>query len=231
MLYASEFDGKDIQVRNEIIKIEPDYRLMGNVIDLYNRWNKFTKQNGIFESWSRAYHFESKALTLAELSEIRQEDSSIIFNRFLEILRHNAVSDKPNAFNKIFTLFLCKIKDEDKQGDEELDFQWKEGEDTPTSFQKRLSDLYKLGMNDFLKKKISDISDKDFNGKYAHLSETDRESILEEITKIRLQKNNEFAIKEVFDAETFEENSKVLKEVVELLQGYRFRYAKKQPFL
>lgn len=231
MLYASELDGKDIQMRNEIIKIEPDYRLMGNVVDLYNRWNKFTKQNGIFESWSRAYHFESKAMTLWDLAEIRQEDSSTIFNRFLEILRHNAVSDKPNAFNKIFTLFLCKIKDEDKQGNEELDFQWKEGEDTAISFQKRLSDLYKLGMNDFLKKKISDISDKDFNGKYAHLNEADRMSILDEITKIRLQKNNEFAIKEVFDEETFQENGKVLKEVVELLQGYRFRYAKKQPFL
>jgi type I restriction enzyme M protein len=86
-------------------------------------------------------------------------------------------------------------------------------------------------MNDFLNKQISDLSDKEFNGKYAHLCENDRINILHELTKIRLQKNNEFAIKEVFDEETFEENSKVLKEVVELLQNYRFRYAKKQPFL
>jgi type I restriction enzyme M protein len=116
---------------------------MSNVEELYARWNKFSKQNGIFEAWTKAYHFESKALTLGDLKEIRQEDSSFIFNRFLEILRHNAVSDKPNAFNKIFTLFLCKIKDEDKQSTEELDFQWKEGEDNSISFQKRLSDLYK----------------------------------------------------------------------------------------
>jgi len=86
-------------------------------------------------------------------------------------------------------------------------------------------------MQDFLNKTISDISDQDFNGEYSHLSEADRQSILNKITKLRLQKNNEFAIKEVFDEETFEENSKVLKEVVELLQGFRFRYAKKQPFL
>jgi len=51
-------------------------------------------------------------LTLKDLKPIRQEDASIIFNSFLEILRKNTVSDKPNAFNKIFTLFLCKIHDE-----------------------------------------------------------------------------------------------------------------------
>lgn len=231
VLYASQFEKWEVIYKNEIIKIEEDYRLMSNVEELYARWNKFSKQNGIFESWTIAYHFESKALTLGDLKEIRQEDSSFIFNRFLEILRHNAVSDKPNAFNKIFTLFLCKIKDEDKQPTEELDFQWKEGEDDSISFQKRLSDLYKKWMLDFLNKTISDLSDKDFNGKYSHLSDWDRQSILHEITRIRLQKNNEFAIKEVFDEETFEENSKVLKEVVELLQEFRFRYAKKQPFL
>ncbi len=232
VLYASQLEKWKVIYKNEIIKVEEDYRQMAsNTEDLYNRWNKFSKQNGIFEPWTRAYHFESKALTLSDLQDIRQEDSSFIFNRFLEILRHNAVSDKPNAFNKIFTLFLCKIKDEDRNPSDELDFQWKEGEDDEVSFQKRLSDLYRIGMNDFLKKEISDISDEYFNTKYGHISEKDRESILVEITKLRLQKNNEFAIKEVFDEETFYDNSRVLKEVVELLQNYRFRYAKKQPFL
>jgi len=54
---------------------------------------------------------------------------------------------------------------------------------------------------------------------------------LKEFNKIRLQKNNEFAIKEVFDEETFKENGKVLKEVVELIQIYKIRYTEKQPFL
>ena len=53
-----------------------------------------------------------KALTAKALKPIQEEDSSLIFNQFLEILRHNVVSDKPNAFNKIFTLFLCKVYDE-----------------------------------------------------------------------------------------------------------------------
>jgi type I restriction enzyme M protein len=58
-----------------------------------------------------------------------------------------------------------------------------------------------------------------------------KQKLLERIMELRLQKNNEFAIKEVFDEETFLDNAKVLKEVVELLQNYKIRYTKKQPFL
>jgi type I restriction enzyme M protein len=88
-------------------------------------------------------------------------------------------------------------------------------------------------MEDFLNKEITDISDDDFHKKFGIFitNEDTKRELLAEFTRIRLQKNNEFAIKEVFDEETFYDNSKVLKEVVELLQSYRFRYAKKQPFL
>jgi type I restriction enzyme M protein len=128
MLYASDFNNKIIEYKNEIIKIEDMYRETSNVKDLYDRWNKFTKQNGIFDEWVKSYDFESKALTYDQLEAIKESDASFIFNRFLEILRHNTVSDKPNAFNKMFTLFLCKIYDEldKKDTQKELDFQWRE---------------------------------------------------------------------------------------------------------
>ncbi len=232
MLYASKFDWKDIAYKNEIVKIEESYRETSNVADFYARWNKFTKQNGIFENWVNAYNFESKALTKKDLVKIKQVDSSIIFNRFLEILRHNTVSDKPNAFNKMFTLFLCKIHDEwTKWPDDELEFQFKEWIDTDVSFQVRLTDLYKRWMMEFLKKEITDFNDDEFNKEFWEIEPSIRIKILEKITKLRLQKNNEFAIKEVFDEETFIDNAKVLKEVVELLQVYQIRYAEKQPFL
>lgn len=48
---------------------------------------------------------------------------------------------------------------------------------------------------------------------------------------LRLQKNSEFAFKEVYNQESFEDNAKVVKEVVELLQPYQFRYGHKQQFL
>lgn len=232
MLYASELKGKEVAYRNEIVKIEDDYRA-GDVKDFYDKWNKLTKDNGVFDSWVDPYNYESKALTINDLEEIKQEDSSFIFNRFLEILRHNVVSDKGNAFNRIFTLFLCKIYDEkvNEGTDNELGFQWLEGIDDHRSFQLRLTDLYKDGMHEFLEKVVTDFSESEFKNKFPFLTETQRQPILDEFRKIRLEKNNEFAIKDVYDEQSFNENAVVVKEIVQLLEKYKLRYAKKQQYL
>ena len=231
MLYASELKGDKYIYVNEIIKIEDDYR-NGEVKDIYEKWNKLTKDNGIFDSWVQPYNFQSKALTKEQLKEIKAEDSSFIFNRFLEILRHNVVSDKGNAFNKIFTLFLCKVYDETTTGEgEELKFQWLEGRDNHVDFQLRLTDLYSKGMKKFLDRTVSDFNNEDFDKRCANLNEDTKQYLLKEVNKLRLEKNNEFAIKEVYDNASFEENAKVVKEVVELIQGYRIRYNKRQQYL
>ncbi len=242
MLYSSELKGKKIDYKNEIVKIEDDYRT-GDVKDFYDKWSKLTKDNGVFDKWVNPYNFESKALTINDLEEIKQEDSSFIFNRFLEILRHNVVSDKGNAFNRIFTLFLCKIYDEkDKEDtDKELEFQWFESpftyegihyeKDTHVTFQIRLTDLYKKGMKAFLEKNVTDFSESEFNNRYSFLTEEQRSPILQEFRKVRLEKNNEFAIKDVYDEQSFYDNAVVVKEIVELLQGYKLRYTKKQQYL
>ena len=163
MLYASELQKRKFTYRSEIVKIEEDYRA-GDVKDFYEKWSKLTKNNGVFEEWVKAYNFESRSLRINDLQEIEPKDSSFIFNRFLEILRHNVVSDKPNAFNKIFTLFLCKIYDEknNEETDNELSFQWKEGIDNDVDFQIRLTDLYKKGMLEFLEKNVTDFSESEF---------------------------------------------------------------------
>lgn len=231
MLYTSALQGKKVVYKNEIVKIEDDYRT-GDVKDFYEKWNKLTKDNGVFETWVSPYCFESKALVKGQLKPINQEDSSFIFNRFLEILRHNVVSDKGNAFNKIFTLFLCKVYDEtSKEDNDELDFQWKEGVDDHVTFQLRLTDLYKKGMQVFLSRTVSDFDESEFDNKYKHLSQETKAELLKEINTLRLEKNNEFAIKEVYDHDSFVENAKIVKEVVELLQGYKIRYNKRQQYL
>lgn len=231
MLYASQLEGNNIEFKNIIVKIEDDYRQAGNVKDFFERWNKLPKTNGIFDSWVTPYEFQSKALTKNDLKVLKQEDSSFIFNRFLEILRHNVVSDKPNAFNKIFTLFLCKIVDENRNPDEQLHFQWLEGEDNHISFQKRLTDLYNRGMLELLEKKVTDVSDNEFDKQFLQVETQYKDKFKEILTEIRLKKNNEFAIKEVYDDASFEENAKVVKEVVELLQVYQIRYNYRQQFL
>jgi len=232
MLYASELKGNEIVYRNEIVKIENEYRT-GDVKDFYEKWSKLTKDNGVFDSWVMPYDYKSRALRIDDLEEIQKEDSGFIFNRFLEILRHNVVSDKGNAFNRIFTLFLCKIYDEksNEDTDNELGFQWLEGVDTHRSFQIRLTDLYAKGMHEFLEKVVTDFSETDFNRKYKKIEESLRNELLGEFHKIRLEKNNEFAIKDVYDEQSFNENAVVVKEIVELLQKYKLRYNKKQQYL
>lgn len=229
-LYASRlYEGK-VEFVNDIVQVDEQWKTLNNQKEIFDHWNKNFKDNGIFEAWTNAYDIEIKALTRGRLKELTEEDSRRIFNQFAEILRHNVVSDKPNAFNKIFNLFLCKIVDEDRKPDEELKFQWLES-DTDEELQKRLSDLYKQGMKEYLTKDVTDYNDEQVAEKLYALAPDVREQIREMFTRVRLHKNNEFAFKEVFDEKSFRENAIVVREVVELLQPYQIRYGHKQQFL
>lgn len=55
MLYASHLTSGGVKYRCEIIKIEDNYRIAGNVEDTFARWSKLTYTNGIFEDWVNAY--------------------------------------------------------------------------------------------------------------------------------------------------------------------------------
>ncbi|MEZ7278963.1 N-6 DNA methylase [Pseudoalteromonas sp. 68 DY56-GL68] len=229
-LYASQLDGEVIKYVNEIVDVDAAWKELDNQKEVFDHWNKNFKDNGIFEDWAHAYDIEIKALTRGRLKELTEEDSGRIYNQFAEILRHNVVSDKPNAFNKIFNLFLCKIVDENRTDDEELKFQWLES-DSNEELQKRLSDLYKQGMKEYLTKEVTDYNDEQVEEKLYALDADVRDQIREMFTRVRLHKNNEFAFKEVFDEKSFEENAVVVREVVELLQPYQLRYGHKQQFL
>lgn len=229
-LYASRLYQGKVEFINDIVQVDEQWKTLSNQKEIFDHWNKNFKDNGIFEDWANAYHIEIKALTRGRLKELTEEDSGRIFNQFAEILRHNVVSDKPNAFNKIFNLFLCKIVDEDRKPDEELKFQWLEL-DTDEELQKRLSDLYKQGMKEYLTKDVTDYNDEQVAEKLYALAPEVREQIREMFTRVRLHKNNEFAFKEVFDEKSFRENAIVVREVVELLQPYQIRYGHKQQFL
>ena len=229
-LYASRFYKGQIEFVNDIVQIDEQWKELSNQKEIFYHWNKNFKDNGIFEEWANAYDVEIRALTRGRLKELTEEDSGRIFNQFAEILRHNVVSDKPNAFNKIFNLFLCKIVDEDRKPTEELKFQWLES-DTDEELQKRLSDLYKQGMKEYLTKDVTDYNDEQVQEKLYALDPVIREQIRDMFTRVRLHKNNEFAFKEVFDEKSFRENAIVVREVVELLQPYQIRYGHKQQFL
>jgi len=219
MLYASQLVNDEIIYRNEIVKIEDEYRI-GDVKDFYNSWNKITKHQGIWEN--ELYDFKSKKFTKADLKELNEAESTKIFHEFASILRKHSVSDKPNAFNKIFNLFLAKLYDEAKRENDELEFHWRE-DDNAVDFQVRLINLHKEGLYAFLAKEIEGIQNSDF--RY-----TSDEELRDKKKKI-LKFNNILTIKEVLDDASFDENQRVLKDVVKLLEKYQIRYPRKQQHL
>lgn len=224
-LYTSRLNNKKIEFENKIIKIDDEFRTLGNVEEIYTRWNKQFSLNGIFESDILPYGIKAKALLRKDLKTINPDDSKKIYNQFLEILRHNVVSDKPNAFNKIFNLFVCKVFDEDNTKDtDELKFQWVEGKDTDEIFMDKLNILFKKGMNSYLKKDIF----------YITLDEIERKKDIQlkkDLKLAMIYRNPEFSFVDIFDKRDFKRNTRIVKEVVELLQGYRFRYTEKHQFL
>ncbi|WP_291139458.1 restriction endonuclease subunit S [Flavobacterium sp. UBA7663] len=220
MLYASKLDKDNIIYKNEIVKIEEEHRLAPTVKDFYAIWNKNTKHQGVWEN--EPYDFKSKKFTKADLKELDEAESTKIFHEFASILRKHSVSDKPNAFNKIFNLFLAKLYDEAKRENDELEFHWRE-DDNAVDFQVRLINLHKDGLFAFLQKEIEGIDEKDFKA-------NSPEELLEKKKKV-LKFNNILAIKEVLDDASFDENQRVLKDVVKLLEKYQIRYPRKQQHL
>lgn len=198
-LYTSRCDKGTVEYKNNIIKVDEVWSELTNQKEIHDHWNKNTKDNGIFEEWANAYDVEIKALVRSRLLPLTKDDSGRIFNQFAEILRHNVVSDKPNAFNKILNLFICKIIDEDKNDNEQVEFQWLE-DDTDESLQTRLNDLYKQGMHRFLDIDVTDFSENDISNTLGNVGDSSaQKTIMDMFIKLRLQKNPEFAFIEVYD--------------------------------
>ena len=225
-LYTSYVAGGAVEYDSAIVKIEEAFRLLGDVKEVFNRWNKQFATKGLFEPEVNAYAVGRAPLLRGDLKPLKEADGQRIYAQFLEILRHNVVSDKGNAFNKIFNLFLCKIVDEEKQDGQQLDFQWLEGTDTDETLLSRLNSLYKHGMDRYLKKDVTDYSVEEI----ASSGQLDQEA-KRKIIELRLYKNQEFAFVEVFNEETFRQNARIVIEMIKLLERWQIRYTHKQQFL
>lgn len=68
--------------------------------DIFKAWSGNFKNNGIFEADKVPYNVAYTALTYGELQTITEEHSEKIFDSIMEILCHNVISNKPNAFSK-----------------------------------------------------------------------------------------------------------------------------------
>lgn len=188
----------------------------------------------VFNEDSQAYQIGISPLRKKQLKDFTPDDR--IVNRFEEILRHNNVSDKENAFNRLVALFICKLVDEIKKQDyEEVDFQYKQGRDTYESLQDRLQHLHQQGMEEFMKEKIFYVEADYAERLFKQYTGRQRKAAIEDLNRtIRILKfysNNDFAFKDVHNEELFYQNGKILVEVVQLFQPYRIVYPSKHQFL
>ncbi len=188
----------------------------------------------IFSHDSVAYKIGLKPLLKKNLKDFTPDDK--IVNRFEEILRHNNVSDKENAFNRLVALFICKLVDEiNKNDDDEVEFQYKQGTDTYETLQDRLQRLHKEGMETFMHEEIFYVSENYPEWLFTTYTGQKRKKAIADLKeKIRMLKffsNNDFAFKDVHNEELFYQNGKILVEVVQLFEKYRVVYPSKHQFL
>lgn len=224
-LYASALKDGKIEYQNNIVLIDDRIRSSASVKEAVDRWNKQFLSKGVLESDIAPYNAAFKPLTKGDLKPLSKADGDRVFHHFLEILRHNVVSDKGNAFNKLFNLFLCKILDEDRPENEELEFQYVDWRDDAEDLLTRLNGLYKRGMSRYMDKDITDYDPDDVS------VDDGNEKIRKIIKELRLYRNQEFAFVDIFNRDTFNENAAIIIQIVRLLQGWRIRYTRKQQFL
>ena len=252
-LYASDIVDEQLVYENDIISCSDDanLKLLSKKDDSLKLYSNAHSVGSLFEAWketyimklwqglifgedSIAYQIGVKPLRKKDLKDFAPDDK--IVNKFEEILRHNNVSDKENAFNRLVALFICKLVDEIRKGDnDEVEFQYKQGTDTYESLQDRLQRLHQAGMEDFMGEKIfyvpADYPEWLFTTYTGAQRKRAIEDLKEKIKILKFYSNNDFSFKDVHNEELFLQNGKILVEVVQLFEKYRIVYPSKHQFL
>ena len=255
-LYASDYDDEsdNVTYKEEIVRSFDDknvellareedsislYKNASTAEDFFIVWDEtYSKKvynNIIFGEDSIAYNIGDQPIKNKDLKKFKKEDG--ITDSFREILRHNSISDKENAFNKLLSLFICKFVDEERHRDENdiMDFQYIDGTDNYYSLYERLLALFQIGMKEYLKEEVFYLDNDyirktldQFTGKKRKALE---EELVDKFQKTKMLSCQVFAFREVYNEKLFLQNGKVLVEVVELFQNYKLAYSSKDQFL
>ena len=233
ILYASDFSDKKIIFNSKSVSCHEEiYKSAKNVQDFFKIWSeKFNKNladDVIFHDETVAYKIGVPPFRKKNLKDF--PDTSIV-NIFEEILRHNSVTNKQNAFDALLELFICKLVDENnKNFDDELDFQFKFGSDDYEIFIDRLQKLYQIGMEEFMNIPVT----------YIPLTRIDellfqsrgegrnflKNSFKEDYRKLKFYTPNSFNFVKVLNPEIFYQNTKIVVEVVNAFKNFKIIDAK-----
>lgn len=255
VLYTSDLEGGKITYKDPAVNCSDDKNLLERpghdetlrlfrdahtVQEKFRAWQETYygefSEGIIFSEDSAAYDIGRKPLCKKDLIPLTDDTRKGIINAFEEILRHNNVSDKENAFNRLVALFICKLADESGKSDnEELAFQYIPRRDTYEKLQDRLQKLYHEGMMAFMNENITYIPENYPIQLFSNYKGGNKreaiQNLLDAFRKLKYFTNNDFAFLDVHNEELFYKNGKILVEVVQLFERFRIVHTEKHQLL
>ena len=190
---------------------------------------------GIFEPNIQSYQIGKDNYTLAEDTKpigLIEKDSK--YHDFRTILRKHNIARRENAFEVLVNLFLCKLVDEEENGNN-LQFYWNgPASDNYFDFVDRLQNLYQRGMRKFLNEEISYISREQIDAVFWPVKNdrnATKEKIQEYFTELKFFSNSAFSFIDTHNKELFDKNTAVLSEMVQMWQGLRLKTDAPNQFL
>lgn len=187
--------------------------------------------NGILEETVKTFEINKVKSSIDDLKLINHDEVQKKYNQFATILRKFNIGGHENAFDKLVNLFLTKIVDE-QQNKKDLQFNWKGvANDTYFELVDRLQKLYQVGMEKFLNEKVSYVAEKDVENAFRLRKDAAKDAILKYFKELKYFSNNDFTFLDVYNEQLFYQNSKILVEVVQMLQDMKLRTNEQNQFL
>lgn len=201
-----------------------------DVEDIFKAWRETYQQDystkGIFEDDIPAYEIGKNKYSLKDLNTISSNDIQGKYHEFATILRQHNVSGRENAFDKLVSLFLCKIVDE-TNNPEELKFYWKGiAYDDQFSLIDRLQKLYQDGMQRFLGEDVVYISADQIDTAFDFFKndpDATKDTIKKYFRELKFFNNNDFGFIDVHNEKLFYQNTAILLKIVKMLQDLRLK--------
>lgn len=250
-LYASDFEDNQILTYQKIISHKDNEIILNenkelksfkdakNVKERFKIWQDTYKEEftekGIFEENIQAYQIGKDKYTLdIDTKPIDASDKKGKYHQFRTILRKYNVSRRENAFEVLVNLFLCKIVDE-TENPNDLKFYWKGiAYDSYFDLVDRLQELYKIGMDKFLKQDIVYISNKDIDKAFWTMKQkrnATKDTIKDIFRQLKFFKGLDFEFVKVHNQKGFDKNAKILLEMIQMWQGLRLLTEEQNQFL
>ena len=253
-LYASDLVDDKIRTDQRIIAHRDNEKIIAqndglrrfrdatDVEDRYTIWCETYEQEytetGIFEENIQPYNIGKNKYTLEDdtkpIDAADANKDSGKPHRFQTILREHTIARREQAFEVLVNLFLCKLVDEE-DNKTDLQFSWKGiAYDNYFDFVDRLQNLYRIGMNKYLDKEISYISNEQIDNAFWAVRNdrnATKKKIQEYFRKLKFFTNTAFSLMDTHNEDLFKRNAKVLLEIVQMWQGIQLKTDEQNQFL